>query len=560
MAWLTDLSSLPFFDLPTSDSLFYARQAARIASGEILGDELSYPSSPLYPYLIAPAFLLGGRLTFWAIYIAQASLDAGHAVILRRLGRSLFGEAAGWFAGIAWAGYGLAVFYTGDLMEGSIAAFSASASLLLLLGRARRAGPVPAQVKLSEAAVGGSFRLAAGGSLLAVAALLRPHFLPVLPLAAAGVAWLRPRGVRWPAMAAFLAGAVLPLGASLARNTVISGEPIVISPYSGLNAYLGNHRGAGGYLDFPAGKGLRNDLDLRDAAHAFPEASAGRRMSETEISAFWWREAFREMAADPAAWIGLLFRKVRLFWSSLEAPNHLDFYFFRESSAFLSAAAVPFGLIAPLALVGILLVASGPLRGPPALLLCVLIAAYAASVSLFFIADRFRLPITGWILLPAGGALAFVLAGARERPRAAAAAAVLTALLAFALHLPDRGPHGAREHVMVAASLAGRGRLDEAERLLRRAVAIDPGSGAARFNLGGLLVRSGRGDEAEVELREATRLAPGFAAAHAALGELLTRSGAPSAESLEEFRRALELEPYGETAEAIRRRLAARSP
>ena len=41
-----------------------------------LGEELTYPSSPLYPYLIAPFFLLGGRMTFWAIYLFQAALDA----------------------------------------------------------------------------------------------------------------------------------------------------------------------------------------------------------------------------------------------------------------------------------------------------------------------------------------------------------------------------------------------------------------------------------------------------------------------------------------------------
>jgi len=518
-----------------------------------VGSELSYPSSPLYPYLIAPLYLLGGRAFFWAVYGAQAVVDAAHAVLLRRLGSSLFGPAAGWFAGIGWAGYGLAVFFTGDLMEATFAAFLATAGVACALGRAdagseRGGNPWP--------------RALLGGLLLAAAALLRPHFLVVLPAAAAGCAWLARGGHRLRVAAAFCAGAGLLLGASLLRNAAISGEPILVSPYSGLNAYLGNHRGATGYLGFPAGKGLRNDLDLRQAAKAMPEALAGRALGEREVSAFWWRETLREIAASPAASLRLMGTKLRLFWSSQEAPNHLDFYFFREGSPALALAAVPFGLIGPISLVGIFLAAAGPLRSRRALVLCGVVAVYCAGACLFFIADRFRLPITGWLLLPAGGAAAYLLDSARSRrfaPAAAAAAAAL--LLGLALHVPARGPHGARERVMVAASLMGRGRAEEAETLLRRAVEVDPNSAAARFNLGRLLSAGGRDGEAEGELREAIRIAPDFWAAHEALGDLLAReAGGWTDESREELRRAAEIEPYGARAEEIRRKLAAAGP
>ena len=79
LVWILDLSHLPFFDLPTSDSLFYAQQAVRVLEDSLLGTELSYPSSPLYPYIIAPFFLLPGRSAFWAIYLFQAALDSASA-------------------------------------------------------------------------------------------------------------------------------------------------------------------------------------------------------------------------------------------------------------------------------------------------------------------------------------------------------------------------------------------------------------------------------------------------------------------------------------------------
>src|SRR5437867_2462147 len=95
LAWVGDMSRLPFFDIPTGDALFYAQQAGRIGAGHLIGTELSYPSSPLYPYLIAPFFLLPISALFWTVFVSQALIDAAHAVLLRRAGTLLFGRMAG---------------------------------------------------------------------------------------------------------------------------------------------------------------------------------------------------------------------------------------------------------------------------------------------------------------------------------------------------------------------------------------------------------------------------------------------------------------------------------
>jgi len=543
IAWAADLSRLPFFDLPTGDSLFYARRAAEIAGGGWIGRELSYPSSPLYPYLIAPFLVVGGRAAFWGIYLFQALLDASSAVLLRRTGKALFGARAGWIAGTAWAFYGLSVFYSADVMEATAAAFLANLFFCLLV--TRRAEPSR-----------GGHALGAGAAL-AAAALLRPHFLPLLPVALLASCALAPRGLRLRSAGAFAAGAGVLLGLSLARNVAASGEVVLVSPYSGLNAYLGNRRGAPGILAFPSGRGLRNDVDLREAAHAYPESVEGRRMSETEVSRFWWLETRREIAADPAAWAVLMARKLKLFWDSYEIPNHLDFEYFRGDSLPLAIAFVPFGLLAPLALLGMALVVTSP-RDPRHVALVLLTLAYGASCSLFFIADRFRLPVCGWIALLAGFALDRILARAASgRWPAAIVAAGATIVLAFVLHVPPPPVHGTREHVMVAAALSGRGRIADAERLLRSAIDTDPGSAIAHFNLGRLLGSQGRAAEAEGEIGEAARLAPGFPAAQAALADLARSRGTPEgeAEARRRWEAALAIEPYGREADRIREAL-----
>jgi tetratricopeptide (TPR) repeat protein len=545
LGWMWEMSRLPFFDLPTSDSLFYAQQAARIAQGHLIGTELSYPSSPLYPYIIAPLFLLGGKTAFAGVYLLQALLDALSVVLVARIAGSIFGRRAAWIAGAAWAGYGLAVFFTADLMEATAAAALANLSLYLLV---------------ASTAEGSASRWFGSGASLAAAALLRPQIIPLLPLAAAGAALLVARARRARAAIIFTAGVSLLLGLSLARNLAVSGEMVLVSPYSGLNAYLGNHRGARGYLSFPPGRGLRNDVDLKEAAHAYPEAIEGRPLRESEVSAFWWRETAREIAADPAGFAALALRKLALFWSSYEAPNHLDFEFFRATSLSLSLAAIPFGLIAPLSLTGVALTFTRAWRDRRILLVSLLAVAYGLSCALFFIADRFRLPVTGWLVVLAAGALTEILERASARRHVAALApAALALLLGFALHAPPPAATGSREHVMVAAALAGRGRVDEAERLLRRAVAIDPGSAVARYNLGRLLIANGRAEEGGAALLEAARLSPDFSAAQAALGDLAMRAGTPAGneEARRRYEAALAIEPYGREAARIRQAIAA---
>jgi tetratricopeptide (TPR) repeat protein len=539
LLWILDLSRLPFFDLPTSDSLFYASQAARILDGHLLGTGLSYPSSPLYPYLIAPLLALDGRGAFWAIYMIQAVADSASALLLGRVASALFGRAAGWLAGAGWAAYGLAVFFSADLMEATLSAFLANLFLYLLI--VRRRPPL-------------------AGLALGAACLLRPHFLPLIPLAGAGIIYLgasRRRAVTMAAFAWFAAAAALPLGLSAARNYAISGEIVLISPYSGLNAYLGNHRGATGTIAFPEGKGLRNDVDLKAAAHVYPESIAGGPLSESAVSSFWWRETLHEIRKDPRGWAGLMAAKIRLFWSSWEAPTHLDFYYFRGGSIPLSLAAVPFGLMAPLALAAAILALAGRLllddreKARAALVLAALTLAYGLLTSLFFIGDRFRLSVAGWIfVLASGGAAWFATTLSHAPRRAAVLPAACVVAIAVSLHVAPGAGLGVRERVLVAASLAGRGRTAEAELLLRRAVAIDPRSALARYNLARLLARSRRIAEARTEAESAVDLSPRFPAAHALAGDLAETLGDREA-AMGHYRQALEIEPYGAEARKL---------
>ncbi len=73
------------------------------------------------------------------------------------------------------------------------------------------------------------------------------------------------------------------------------------------------------------------------------------------------------------------------------------------------------------------------------------------------------------------------------------------------------------------------GRLAEAERELRAAVALDPGHADALLNLGAILDETGRSAESVPWLRKAAALAPANPDARYRLGNALARSGQPAA-------------------------------
>jgi len=72
---------------------------------------------------------------------------------------------------------------------------------------------------------------------------------------------------------------------------------------------------------------------------------------------------------------------------------------------------------------------------------------------------------------------------------------------------------------------AREGRLDDAERLVRKAIAIDPLKAAFLNSLGNLLRARGRFDEAETAYEQAVALRPDLAAAYINLADLLLRRG-----------------------------------
>lgn len=426
-------------DLPTQrwlvmDAQRYDELARGIAAGGWLPREVFY-QAPLYPYFLALIYTVTDN-SLLAVRLLQAALGAATVVLLAVLARRLFGTDTGRAAGVLAALYGPAIFYVPLLLKSTLTLLALTGAVLLL-----------ASTRTPRHAL-------AAGLLFGVSALLQENLILLVPCAAVWLLLVE-RARRSAAM--LLLGALLGVAPATLLNVLAGGEAVLTSSQGGMNFYIGNSRGASGtYTGLSAGSQNPESQreDARRMAAGFATRERGRQVSPGEltpgeISGLFWRESFRQIRADPAAWGRLLLRKARLFWNALEIPDAEGYDVYRREGRPLALLWIGFGIVAPLGLTGLGLAwREGNRRAVS--LLALLLAGLCASVVLFFVFGRYRLPVVVLLIPPAGYTLAALLDAARRRElRRLGATLAAAGLLAVAVSLP-------------AWPAAGRARLDTA--------------------------------------------------------------------------------------------------
>jgi 4-amino-4-deoxy-L-arabinose transferase-like glycosyltransferase len=374
------------------DAEAYHERALAILAGNWLEDRAFY-QDPLYPYFLAVWYALFGKGSP-LVPCAQALLSSVSAVIVYWIGRAVFGTRSGSIAGLLAALYGPWLYYDALLLKVSLSLFLTTVAFALLLradGREEAGESLSGPVPLPWLAAGYFFGLTA---------LTRGNYLLFAPVLLAWVWWGRGASARRAfatcAVAAGLALAILPV---TVHNAVVSHDFVLITSQAGQNFYIGNHRGnhTGTYQTppFQRPNPRHEQNDMRDEA----ERRAGRQLSPSERSRFWFREGLAEIAADPPHAARLLLTKLRLFTSDYEVADNYSFeYFRRELSAVLRLPLPSWGVVFPLALCGIFFAR----RDRRALLLTLHVATYCVSLALFYMGSRYRMPVVPAVLVLAG--------------------------------------------------------------------------------------------------------------------------------------------------------------
>jgi len=511
----------PLVAHPVLDGRYFDLAARAFAAGGVATGLVTGFRPLLYPRLLALVYRAAGDWDLYAALGLQHVAGIATALLVAWLAARLFrSDGAGLAAGLLYALAGPPLFFEGELLVETLFLLVVTAQLVALA----RAGEAEGRSAVGWALV--------AGLLVALGVRLRPNhllFLALLPLllvrpathrrrltavTACGTAAL----VGWLALAAW----ERPL---LRRFELLPGA-------GGVNLYLGNKRGADGMIPRQDWSVTYAD-DYRDSVEVFAEQAYRRdhglaataTIPPAALTRYWLGRSRDELVADPLGRIGLLARKALLLVWNAEIPNNRSFAFAtREEEPLLGWLPVRFGVLLALALAGVAVASREQRRRLGFAATVLFVGAHAAGVVLFFVNDRYRLPLWPPLAALAGGGAAVVFERLRAqswrelaRPLGAAA---LGTLLSFPNWSQATLPGPGRDLLFRSTALLELGRLDEARRDAERAAALEPHEVSAALALGNVCRAQGDPGCAESSYRRALALHPNHTAALTYLGSI----------------------------------------
>jgi tetratricopeptide (TPR) repeat protein len=542
LAYLAAHARSPFFTVPVLDARWFHEAASAIAGGVPYAGLATGFRGALYPLLLALPYRLAGDLGIVLAQLAQHAAGVATAVAVAALARTIFGDGrAALAAGLLYAVAPVPLFFEGELLAESLYLLC---GVLLLLRIARSTAESPAR----------PLAFASAGALLAVAAQLRPTAWLLL----AALPWIGARAGRARRAAALAGSFALATLLLAAAQAPLSAGFRLLPASSGINLYLGNRRGADGLVPRPE-VALTHGESYRDSVELYAEvgfAGAGGPGGASARDAFWRDRTLAEWRADPGGRLALLGRKTLVTIWNGEVQNNRDFAFAaREETPLLAWLPARFAPLFALALLGL---ATAP-RSPARDATVAFAALHAAGVVLFFVADRYRLPLYVPLAALAGGGVGALV----ERAPVATRWRRMALLVAGAL-LSSVDWSGARrelpgpERDLYFRSIA-HAELGDFEAALadaRRAASLVPGDAYAHLQAATAAFALDRLDEAEIALAAAARLAPREPRVLNLAGLILERRG-DAVRACEQFRRAIEIAPGFEPARRNAERLEA---
>lgn len=332
---------------------------------------------------------------FSAALVFGTILHAVNTGLVATLARRWFGPVAALAAGLLYALHPVFVHYATQALD-------ATPALTLFLG-----GLVLIAPALGDAEAGGLLRWSGASVCWAAATLLRPNYLLVwltLPI----LAWFAGRPadrVRQVGLA--LSGAILFVAMSVWQWQV-SGTAGFLPWQGAYNLWAANQPGAHGryytqHVSLPPE--LAEENPARAESILLYQQETGRTSADiAAMNAHWHARFFDYVFHHPLGWLGQLARKAYALVNDWEQYNNKTFAFHQARSPWLRWNPLSWGILFVFGVAGAARLATESPR--TAWSLALITGACAASVLLFYVSARFRLPLAALATLCAGGALA----------------------------------------------------------------------------------------------------------------------------------------------------------
>ena len=382
--YLLESAKNPAFYFPIVDSRSYSQMAQNLINGQAIDGQFFWQPA-FYPLFLSLCYKLS-HISIVFVKIVQALIGSLTCVLSYKLGQKVHSKAAGIAAGIITALYLPLVFFEAQLLATGWAAFW-SVALILLFIRTRE-----------NLSISNGFILGLAGGL---SVLTRPVFLPFFALT---LVWLVVSLVKDQVKSNRLAvgifcivfgfGAVT--GPVAVKSFQVMQKASILPHSGGVNFYIGNN------ADF------EEVITIRPG-HRWNELMA-EPLNQTGVQShngaqdYFKQKSLDYMANEPWSFMKGIFYKTSQFISSREMPRNVDIYLFRQWSILLSAglfkisnAGFPFILLLPFSILGAVFC----FRKIP-LPLWFFLLIYPASVILFFVTARYRMPIIPVLSVLAG--------------------------------------------------------------------------------------------------------------------------------------------------------------
>ena len=486
--YLFQFSDTILFSSHIMDMKYHHDWAMAVASGQPF-IEGPFFRAPLYPLIMGGLYYLFGSGD-WVVRIFQLLLGSISVSLIYMIAVRAFNNTTGLIAGVLCAIYGPLIFFGGQLLIPTTIIFLNLLAIYFLIfafDSGERAHYIIAGLCLGLSAI-------ARPTILLFAGILLVWLLFRL--------WRGRRGASLANIILVIAALLIPILPVTIYNVVQSGEFTLIGTYGGLNAYIGNNLESDGVsAQLP---GARRDWwGMMEDAEMIAEQSEGRQLTAVEQSSYWMNRTLDDIAADPTHFAKNLGRKALLLIDGLELSNNFDLYFFAHQTSMLkllmprAPVAIPWGIILPFALCGIVFVSRW---SRPRKVLLLFVVTYSFAVVLFFVTARYRLPIAPVLIIFAAYAIDIIVT--RRSRKSVVRWIIAIAVLIGGLYVSNADFLGmnkrddAQAYYTLATIYGDQGNIPMQEHFYRRAITEDSTLTEAYNNLGLLLASRGDYDSA----------------------------------------------------------------
>jgi tetratricopeptide (TPR) repeat protein len=199
----------------------------------------------------------------------------------------------------------------------------------------------------------------------------------------------------------FMLPVIVLVGLVALRNYTVEPDMVLVSSNGGENFFMGNNpKSEGIYCRM---EGISPDIEhQKEDVQKAAEAKAGRKLTRARASSYWMRQAMIYIRDNFPEYLRLEALKLKRIFSGTEYTNMYFLWFERaEFTKSLRIPAAHFYLVLPLAIIGAVLLARDWRKYA---LIYIMILLSVLNMLIFYVDERYRLPMVPFlILLGAGG-------------------------------------------------------------------------------------------------------------------------------------------------------------